>query len=116
MTYDDDFKPTKTEKEPIIAKVITAKRKGPEPVTQAKTLPLTLSFSEGAVAGTIKFVKAGDVYQDNNGKQQRYGQTKIVIKTTQMKDPFTINEPLYRFMMVAFVDEDAVLKISEWLT
>lgn len=123
MTYDEDFPKTtiikkelKVEQEQIIAKVITSKKKGPDSDVQAKTVPLTLSFSEGSLAGTIKFVKVGDVYQDNTGKQQRYNTSKIVIKTTVMKDPFTITEPLYRFMMAAFSDEDAMLKIQDWLT
>jgi hypothetical protein len=123
MTYEEDYSKTTTVKKPektaeaqVRSKVIVSTRKAPDKAVITTTQPLVLSFSEGALAGTIKFVKAGDVYQDNTGKQQRYNTSKIVIKTTVMKDPFTITEPLYRFMMAAFSDEDAMLKIQDWLT
>ena len=104
----------KEQKEQVVSKTLTA-RSPKAKVQLAKTVPLVLSFSEGPTAGTIKFVAAGDVYQDNTGKVQRYANTKIVIKTTVMKDAFTITEPLYRFMMAAFEDTDAQGKIAEWL-
>lgn len=124
MTYEDDYpvtsgtkttlkKESKPEKEAVTSKVLTVKPKKAV-AALTKTVPLVLSFSEGPLAGTIKFVKAGDTYQDNMGKIQRYSVTKVVIKTTAMKDPFTMTEPLYRFFLAAIEDTDAQEKIADW--
>jgi hypothetical protein len=103
------------QKEQVISKVITA-APGKVIKKEAKSFPLVLSFSEGAIAGTIKFVAAGDQYQDNTGKVQRYSVTKIVITVAGRKENFTFNEPLYRFFMAALQDPDARSKMEEWLT
>jgi hypothetical protein len=101
------------QKEEKITRSIKADPPKAKPVI-TKAFPIVLSFSEGDIAGTIKFVKTGDSYTDHEGKAQKYPQTKIVISIAGRKEPITITEVVWRYLTSAMAAQDVQEKLVEW--
>jgi hypothetical protein len=101
------------QKEEKITRAITA-APGKTKQQISKSFPIVLSFSEGDIAGTLKFVKMGDTYTDNLGKAQRYPQTKIVISIAGRKENITITEVVWRYLTTAMSAPDVQEKLIDW--
>lgn len=97
-----------------VSYTVSSKRKPKTKVpTAALSRPATFTFTDGAIAGAIKFIKAGDSFQFD-GKMQKYENTKITIQTVGMDKAFNLTREIYLALFDALADPVCSEKIAEW--
>jgi hypothetical protein len=78
------------------------------------TKPIVFTFTDGDVAGTIKFIKKDDSYT-REGKLQKYPTTKIMIQVIGMDKPFAMTREIFIAFNDAIAEPACLKKIEEWL-
>jgi hypothetical protein len=95
---------------------IASKRVNPakKAVSSVITKPIVFTFTDGDVAGTIKFIKKDDSYT-REGKLQKYPTTKIMIQVIGMDKPFAMTREIFTAFQDSLQEPACVKKIEEWL-
>lgn len=75
--------------------------------------PVTFTFTDGEIAGAIKFIKKDDIYM-RDGKAEKYPTTKITIQTVSMDKPFNLSREIYLALTDALANQLCADKIKEW--
>jgi hypothetical protein len=120
MTFEEDYPVTagtkasakKVEKEQVtIASKRVAHKSGVQKA--AITKPIVFTFTDGPVAGVIKFIRAGDTYVMNS-ENKLYPSTKITIQTVGQKEAFGITQAIYYALMDSLKEPLCREQIKEW--
>lgn len=121
MTYEEDF-PTsgkmskavqKVEKEPVTIASKRAVHKSSGVQKATITRPVVFTFTDGPVAGIIKYIRAGDTFT-HNGENKQYPTSKITVQTVGQKEAFGITQAIYYALMDSLKEQICHDQIKEW--